>query len=165
MELFMIKSERMDLKFLEQKEMRPFSCFFVQSPKFKGFTLIELVTTMILITIIMIFIGMNLPSTSTYSLSSVTEQLRRDIRYTQTLATSLNTSYSLIIAANSYSISPNPPSGAYTVTMPSGVTLSAVTITFSSMGAPASAATVTITASGVGSNTLTVSQETGFVNG
>lgn len=133
----------------------------------KGFTLIELVTVMLIVAIMMIFIGIKLPSTATYSLSSVTEQIRRDIRYTQTLAISLknDTGYSLVISANSYSISPSPPDGAYTVTMPSGVTLSAVTITFDSMGAPASAATVTVTASGVASYTLTVSPETGFVSG
>jgi NodT family efflux transporter outer membrane factor (OMF) lipoprotein len=33
LELFMIKSERMELPFLEQKDMRPFSCLFVHSPK------------------------------------------------------------------------------------------------------------------------------------
>lgn len=131
----------------------------------KGFTLVELVIVMLIIVIMMIFIGIKLPSTAAFSLSSVTEQLRRDIRYTQTLAMSLNTSYSLVISANSYSISPSPPGGAYTVTMPSGVILSAGIITFDSMGAPASSATVTITASGVASDTLTVSPETGFVSG
>ncbi len=130
-----------------------------------GFTLIELIIVMLIIVIMVLFIGIKLPSTSTYSLSSVTEQLKRDIRYTQTLATSLNTSYSIVISANGYTISPPPPAGAYAVTMPTGVTLSAVSITFNSMGAPASGATITISASGVGTNTLTVSAETGFVNG
>lgn len=133
--------------------------------RIKGFTLIELITVMMLIGIIAVTISMNIPSSSTYSLSSITEQLRRDIRYTQTLAMSLNTNYSLILSTSSYTISPAPPEGAYTVAMPSGITLSAVTITFNSMGAPGSAASVTITAAGVGSDTLTVSAETGFVNG
>jgi prepilin-type N-terminal cleavage/methylation domain-containing protein len=131
----------------------------------KGFTLIELAVVIIIIGITTAFISMMLPNSSTYTLSSATEQLRRDIRYTQTLATSLNASYSIITSTNSYTISPNPPSGALTVTMPTGVTLSAVTITFNSMGAPGGAASITVTAAGVGSNTLNVLAETGFVNG
>lgn len=133
--------------------------------RIKGFTLIELITVMMLVAIIAVTISMNLPSFSTYSLSSMTEQLRRDIRYTQTLAMSLNASYSLILSTNSYTISPTPPDGAYTVSMPSGISLSPATITFDAMGDPGAAASVTITAAGVSSNTLTISAETGFVNG
>lgn len=130
-----------------------------------GFTLIELIVMILVISLIALFFGIKTPSTSLYSLSSITEQLRRDIRYTQTLATSLNTDYSIILSTNSYIISPSPPNGAYLVSMPTGITLSPVSITFNSMGAPESGATITITASGVGTNALTVSAETGFVNG
>ncbi|WP_454782897.1 prepilin-type N-terminal cleavage/methylation domain-containing protein [Legionella sp. WA2022007384] len=130
-----------------------------------GFTLIELIVMILIITLVALFFGIKTPSVSLYSLSSITEQLRRDIRYTQTLATSLNTNYSIILSTNSYTIAPNPPNGAYSVSMPTGITLSSVSITFNSMGAPASGASITITASGVGTNTLTVSAETGFVNG
>lgn len=133
--------------------------------RIKGFTLIELLVTMTLITIISVYFITRLPSSVAFNLSSITEQLRRDIRYTQALAMSLNTSYSIILSTNSYTISPNPPNGAYSVTMPTGVTLSAVTITFNSMGAPGAAASITVTATGIGSNTLTVSAETGFVSG
>lgn len=130
----------------------------------KGYTLIELVTVILVVAILAVFIGIKTPSTTTYSLSSVTEQLRRDLRYTQSLALSLNMDYSLNISASSYSITPAPPSGAYSVVMPAGITLSPVsTITFNSMGAPGSAATVTVTATGVASNTITVTAETGFV--
>ncbi|KTD05596.1 prepilin-type N-terminal cleavage/methylation domain-containing protein [Fluoribacter gormanii] len=130
-----------------------------------GFTLIELIVIILIITLIALYYGIKTPSVSLYSLSSITEQLRRDIRYTQTLASSLNTNYSIILLTNSYTISPNPPNGAYSVNMPAGITLSSVSITFNSMGAPDSGAIITITASGVGTNTLTVSAETGFVNG
>lgn len=130
-----------------------------------GFTLIELIVVILIIAIVGLFIGMKTPAITLYSLSSVTEQLRRDIRYTQTLAISLNTNYNIILSTNSYTISPNPPNGAYTVTTPSGVTLSPMNISFNSMGAPGSSATITITASGVGANTLTISAETGFING
>ncbi|PWY55350.1 hypothetical protein DGG96_12010 [Legionella qingyii] len=130
-----------------------------------GFTLIELIVIILIVTLMAVYYGIKTPSVSLYSLSSITEQLRRDIRYTQTLASSLNTNYSIILSTNSYTISPNPPNGAYSVSMPTGITLSSVSITFNSMGAPESGAIITITASGVGTSTLTVSAETGFVNG
>lgn len=130
-----------------------------------GFTLLELIAILLVVVIIATFMITKTPSASLYSLSSVTEQLRRDIRYTQTLATSLNTNYSIVLSTNSYAISPTPPSGAYSVTMPAGITLSPVTITFTSMGAPTSATTITVTASGVGTDTFTVTAETGFING
>ncbi|KTD53634.1 hypothetical protein Lsan_4044 [Legionella santicrucis] len=133
--------------------------------RISGFTLIELIIIILIIGLIVLFFGMKTPSMSLYSLSSITEQLRRDIRYTQVLATSLNTNYSIILSTNGYTISPNPPNGAYSVSMPTGITLSPMSITFNSMGAPASGATITITASGVGTKTLTVSAETGFING
>jgi prepilin-type N-terminal cleavage/methylation domain-containing protein len=130
----------------------------------KGFTLFELIIVMLLVGILSVYIGIRTPTTSLYAQSSTTEQIRRDIRYTQTLAMSLNASYSIIFSTNSYTISPNPPDGAYTVTMPSGVTLSPGTITFNSMGAPSAASSVTITATGT-ITTLTIAAETGFVNG
>lgn len=132
----------------------------------KGFTLMELITVLILMGIISAFAVIRMPDTATYSLSAITEQLRRDIRYTQILALSLNTNYTLVTSSSSYSISPTPPEGAVNVQMPTGVTLSAASVTFNSMGDPtlASPLNIAITASGV-TNTLTVSPETGFVNG
>ncbi len=131
----------------------------------KGFTLLELIIVMLVISIILISVQMNMPSSANYNLSSFTDRIRTDLRYTNLLALSLNQSYSIVFTANSYSISPSPPSGAYSVAMPSGVTLSPVTVTFDSMGTPNAAANIAITASGVGTNTLTVTAETGFVNG
>ena len=137
-----------------------------QTPQsISGFTLFEFIVVMILVGILSVYVVIKLPSTSVFNLSSVTEQVRRDIRYTQSLALSLNTSYSIVFSTNSYSITPNPPAGAYTVNMPSGITLSPITVTFNSLGTPSAAASVTVTATGVASNVLTITAETGFVNG
>jgi prepilin-type N-terminal cleavage/methylation domain-containing protein len=131
----------------------------------QGFTLIELITVLILISVIAAYATMRTPSSATYNLTSVAEQLRRDIRLTQTLATSLNTTYTITLLADSYSISPTPPTGAVAVTMPSGVTLTPTTLSFNSMGAPSGAASITVTATGAPSITITVAAETGFING
>lgn len=133
----------------------------------QGFTLLEFVAVITIVSILSVIIMISYPSTGSFSLSSLTEQLKRDIRYTQTLAMSLNTNYTITTSASNYTISPTPPEGAVTVTMPTGVTLSANSITFNSMGNPSnlSAVVITITTTGVGSNTLTVVPETGFVHG
>lgn len=132
-----------------------------------GFTLIELIATILVIGILSAFISIRTPSTTTFSLSSFTEQIRRDIRYTQTLALSLNSNYSIIFTATNYTINPLPSDAArfYPVPIPTGITVSpSSTITFNSMGAPQSASTITIS-DGVVTNTLTISPETGFING
>jgi MSHA pilin protein MshC len=130
----------------------------------KGFTLLELIIILIVTSILSAYVLMRAPSSSLYTQSSAAEQVRRDIRYTQSLAMSLNASYSINFSANGYTITPPPPNGAYSITMPTGVTLSVVTITFDATGTPGAAASVTVTGSG-GTTTLTVAAETGFVNG
>jgi MSHA pilin protein MshC len=132
----------------------------------KGFTLIEFITVLIITVIIARSVQMILPTSSNYYLSTATEQLKRDIRYTQILALSLNTSYTITILAGSYSISPTPPAGAVSVTMPTGVTLTPATLTYSLMGDPSLSSNLVITISVTGaSNTLTISPETGYVDG
>ena len=131
----------------------------------QGFTLIELIAVIAIISILAVAVMMNYPSKTIFNLSSITEQLKRDIRYTQTVAMSLNTPYTINITTNNYSISPNPPRGAYSVTMPTGVTLSASSVTFDAIGTPSNVVNtiITITGTGVGTTTVTIVPETGFV--
>ena len=133
----------------------------------QGFTLIEFIAVLIVISILAVAVILNYPSAGSFNLISISEQLKRDIRYTQTLAMSLNTPYTINISATNYYISPTPPRGAVNVAMPSGVSLSGSSITFDASGTPSnsSIATITVTATGEGSNALTVAPETGFVNG
>ncbi|KTD50717.1 pilus assembly FimT family protein [Legionella quateirensis] len=133
----------------------------------QGFTLIEFIAVLIVISILAVAVIFNYPSAGSFNLISISEQLKRDIRYTQTLAMSLNTSYTINISATNYFISPTPPLGAVNIAMPTGVTLSASNITFNASGTPSnlSIVTITVTAAGEGSKVLTVAPETGFVNG
>ena len=133
----------------------------------QGFTLLEVIAVIVIVSVLSVFIMISYPSNASFSLFSLTEQLRRDIRYTQTLAMSLNTNYTITTSANNYTISPNPPEGAINVTMPTGVTLSVNSITFNSMGSPSNAiaVTFTITATGGSSRTFQVIPETGYISG
>lgn len=129
--------------------------------KAQGYTLIELVMVIVIIGIVSVSAYVLYPSTTPFNLNSVAEQLKADIRLTQTLAMSItNATYSITIASGSYQVTGNS-----SVTLPSGATLSpAQTITFDQHGVPAAGTTVTVT---VGSSTrvLTVNGVTGYVSG
>jgi len=130
-----------------------------------GFTLIELIMVIALAGIIAVFTTMCNPGTGPFNLDSISEQVKRDIRYTQILAMGLNTSYTITISPGSYTISPTPPTGSATMTLPAGVTLTAATITFDSNGTPITgAASVTVTTN-TGNRILTLYDRTGFVDG
>lgn len=134
--------------------------------KSRGFTLIELVAVLVVVGIMAAFALSRMASTATFGATSLAEQLKRDIRYTQILAMSLSTNYTITITASGYAISPTPVEGVISVTAPAGVTLTPATITFNSDGAPSMPGILSITSSGGGNTrTLTVLPETGYVDG
>ncbi len=132
----------------------------------RGFTLFEIIAVMLVVSIIAAFATSRFPTTATFGVTTVVDQLKRDIRYTQILAMSLGTDYTITVVAGGYSIVPTPPDGAVSVTAPTGVTLTPASITFNSMGDPSLVSSVSITVSGSGnSQILTINPETGYVDG
>ena len=96
----------------------------------QGFTLLELVTVIILISILSLVLIIQWPGDSV-SLSAQADQLVGDIRYTQSLALTRNQRYRINFAANRYWITnrdgtvpvPHPMNGATTIFLASGVSL------------------------------------------
>jgi MSHA pilin protein MshC len=148
----------------------------------QGFTLIELVTVLLLISILAV-VAINQWPGSSINLSAQADQLANDIRYTQSLAMNRGQRYRINLAADRYWISDAggtvtislPGSGATVVTLNSGITLSASYsfLVFDGNGAPyitattpgtalAADAVITLSADGV-SRTLTISPQTGRV--
>ena len=105
------------------------------------------------------------PNQLVFSQTSITEQLKRDIRYAQTLALSIDTTpYSLTTLANSYTITPAPPLGAINVIMPTGITLTPKTVIFDTLGNPGtSTITINVQATGLSNKSVVVTAETGYV--
>lgn len=132
----------------------------------QAFTLIELVSVIVILGILSISVAVYFPSQQTFNVSSMTESLKRDIQYTQSLAMNLNATYTLNVSASGYSITPTPPGGAVTVNLPSGLVLSGTSLSFNKEGRPSntSVATFTLTAGGE-SKSLTVAPETGYIDG
>jgi prepilin-type N-terminal cleavage/methylation domain-containing protein len=98
----------------------------------KGFTIIELVMVIMLISVSAIVVNIKWPGTS-LNLGALTEQLANDLRFTQALSMTQGQRYCLTIASNTYQIV-NSATGAAvvlafgnsTVILGSGITFSTI---------------------------------------
>lgn len=149
----------------------------------KGFTLLELVIVIILLSILSATALITWPSMS-INLGAQAQQLADDLRYTQSMAMNKGTRYYLIkLTSTSYQIrtlagsAVTLPTGGTTVTLGSGITFGTLTnlpnslVTFDGKGAPytdtgtpgtalASTATIPLTSGGV-TRTVSIYPQTG----
>lgn len=123
--------------------------------------MIELVMVIVLTGIVAVFTYVRFPSSTPFSLNSVADQLKADIRVAQTRAMSIsNATTSISITTNGYTVT-----GYSAVALPAGVSLSpAQVITFNDDGVPGTATTVTVSVGG-STRVLTVNGVTGYVSG
>jgi len=149
-----------------------------------GFTLIELMVTIIIISILAATVLLQWPG-STINLREQAEQLADDIRYTQSLAMTKGQRYRIVLSSASYQIINSSGSavtlmnGSTTMTLNSGITIGALTnlpnslINFDGRGTPytdtaspgtalASTASIPMSANGE-THTISVTPQTGRV--
>jgi len=144
--------------------------------KHSGFTLIEMVTTMIIVTILAAIAVPRFFTQQTYSDRGFYDQTLAITRYAQKSAIAIRRNVCVNIAPPSINLTyasaagsgsacdtnlPSPVGGSpFTVTAPSGTTLSpSTTITFSALGSAASTTTIAVS-----SRTVTVESGTGYVH-
>ncbi len=130
-----------------------------------GFSLVELVMVIVIVSILAVFAAAQYPGRATFDLTSISDQLKRDIRYTQILAMGLNTNYTITLTSGSYTIAPAPFVGNATTTLPTGVTVTPQTIAFNANGTPTNGATTVTVTTSSGSRVLTLYAGTGFIDG
>ena len=125
-----------------------------------GFTLIELIMVIVLISIISVSVMPKFISTSSFSLVGGAAMVAADIRYTQELAMGTNQSKSITFTdgASSYDTV-----DGRTINLPSHVSiLTGATFNFNSLGKPTAGGLVTISAGGP-TKTINVESDTGNV--
>lgn len=138
--------------------------FSMARKKVNGFTLLELVSAVVIIGIISVAIYLKGFSPSTYDLNSISEQLKQDVRYTQILSMSLEGGYNIQLNNTHYHIRTPSASVLSTVALPSGVTIGTQNIQFDAQGSPVSGTTITVTTL-TGTRALTLRPQTGFIDG
>ena len=139
----------------------------------QGFTIIEIIASLTMVAIISVLI-VSRGSFNSADLLGATETLKGHLRYAQSRAMSLDQSWGIKIETNDYILYQNgaPSSGAFPGENSGTVTLSGINInltagaspvTFSSnWGIPTSGYTIELSAGGR-TETITVTEETGFV--
>ena len=161
-------------------------CPSVTRRRMPGFTLVELVSVLVLVGILSVYVvskAMSSAGQSTAGYQAV--RLASDLRHTQMLALAWGVALTFTSTPSSYSVScatsttaPCPPStspptpvtdpghsGAFSVTLDNSVTLNATSVTFDILGQPATAPTFTFTSDSKTMAAVTVAANTGFVTG
>jgi MSHA pilin protein MshC len=136
----------------------------------RGFTLIELITVVILISLISVTLFSRLGSVSTANLQAGRDDLIAALFFAQQSAMA-RSNIQVILTANSVSVTENGTplivhSKGYPLTFPSGVTTTSKTLTYDKLGkvtAPATPITITLSANGGASATVTL-EESGYAH-
>lgn len=152
--------------------------------KEKGFSLIDIVATILIISILAYSVAVDWnPTNINVDLDNTTEQLAQDIRFTQTIAISRNQQFRLnLLSATSYNITnsggvpvSHPLAGTANINLPGNMSMASAGlpanyILFDALGIPYTApgvplaANATITISVGGANlTITIFPQTGRV--
>lgn len=145
----------------------------------RGFTLVELVTVMLLMGILAAVGVARMADRQSFDALGYADQIRQTIQYARRLAVAQRRNVCVTAAAGGLTVTQavaygaacstgaiDPSTGsAFNLPVPHGVTLSAASIQFDSQGRQISGATVTVTATGDGSSrVVTVENETGYVH-
>ena len=131
-------------------------------PDSRGFTIIELMMVVVLIGILAVSVVPKFVDTSAISLVGAAAMVAADIRYTQELAMSTNSSKTIVFTTSN----DNYTVDSRNVDLPSKVSISSgTTFTFNSLGEPTTGGGSSVTLSaGAESKTINVENYTGRVS-
>lgn len=132
----------------------------------RGFTLVELITVIILVSIMSVTLFSRLGSVSSANLQAGRDDLIAALFFAQQAAMARN-NIQLVLASNSVSVTENGTpiivhSKGYPLSFPSGVTTNAATLTYDKLGRT-TATTITLSSTSGASATITV-EDTGYAH-
>jgi MSHA pilin protein MshC len=137
----------------------------------RGFTLTELVVTIVIATVLAAFAIARIDRQG-FDTEGYASQVSATVRYGQKLAIAQRRSVTVTASGNSLSLSYAAPVSApvrklpstddYVINAPSGVTIAAATFTFDALGRPSAGTTLTVT--GDVARVITIEAETGYVH-
>lgn len=134
----------------------------------RGFTLIELITVMILVSIISVTLFSRLGSVSSANINASRDDLIAALFFAQQTAMARSSNnIQFVLTSNAVSVTESGSaivvhSKGYPLTFPTGVTATPLTLTFDKLGRT-TASTITLTASGGLSASITV-EATGYAH-
>ena len=146
----------------------------------KGFTLLEIITVFLLIAIVSVVVISRSVSTSEVNLASQVEVIKSHIRYAQARAMNTNKVWGVSLSSGSYMVFIQDGGkqnkvvlgqDAATISLPSGMTVSAGEVSFDQWGQPYNNDTATGTSSTINitvnysgqSSSSSILQNTGFI--
>ncbi len=145
---------------------------------YRGYTLIEMVLVLTIMSIIGAVVLLQMPSSSTYYLQNFANSLRQDLNLTRILSITTNQRYQIVFGSNSYQITNatgqpivHPQNGTLPITYPSGMGVSpTTTLIFDSLGAPYTSAgalteslTLNLIQNATTLETITITAGTGLI--
>jgi MSHA pilin protein MshC len=143
----------------------------------RGFTLIEIIVVMMLISILAVVALPRFFGAVTFSARGFVDEAKGMLRYAQKLAIARRANVYVSVSGGSIQLCFDPlcaepvldpavGTGSFSKTVPSGVTLTASSAVFSfdALGKPVPDSAVTLTVSADTSHTITVERETGYVH-
>ncbi len=136
-----------------------------------GFTIMELVVVIVITTVLSAFAFSRI-NTQSFDTEGFANRAIAMVRYAQKLAISQRRTVVVVTTAGNIRLCYNdsgcasavhepPGTNPFSYNAPSGVTLSATSVSFSALGRPAAGATITVT--GDVARTITIEAETGYV--
>lgn len=148
--------------------------FYKNIEKQTGFTAIEVVAVIVIIGIIAAVAVSKIASTQDYTVAAEVDILKMNLRYAQLRALGDDKHWGIAFAGNSYTILRDGNAAPYNLpnenspvhTLPGGINVSGVTVTFNEWGTPVDASGSPATNSidiSLGGKTITITKNTGFI--
>lgn len=138
----------------------------------RGFTLIELIMTMVIIGILAVYAAPRFLDSSVFQSRGFSDQVQASLSYAQKVAIAQNRNVCIDIASNTLTLSlvcgggalPSLSGGSgYVIKAPNGIAVTTTRFTFDAIGRPSTAQSIAVTGSGM-TTTIIVEAETGYVH-